>query len=86
MSLTVFHVSLFLPCRQLYIKKRKPKADLEGDDDDGGPDIDWVALAASGGVAKQTVPNLKAFLKSKGLPVGGKKADLVERALSVLSE
>jgi len=67
-------------------KTKKPKADLEGDDDDGGPDIGWVALAASGGVAKQTVPNLKAFLKSKGLPVGGKKADLVERALSVLSE
>jgi len=31
-------------------------------------------------MAKLTVPQLKAFLKSKSLPIGGRKAELVERA------
>jgi hypothetical protein len=46
--------------------------------------IDWAAAAAAGELSKQTVPNLKAFLKSKGLPVGGKKADIVDRVAGAL--
>ena len=39
------------------------------------------APAASGDLAKLTVKELKALLKEKGLPVSGKKAELVARLL-----
>jgi len=62
-------------------KKAKASGD---DDDDDAPQLDWAAMHAAGEVPKQTVPSLKAFLKSRGLPVSGKKADLVDRALGAL--
>ena len=42
------------------------------------------ALAAAGTLAAATMDELKAFLKSSKLPVGGKKAVLVERAAGAL--
>ena len=38
-----------------------------------------AAPPAGNDYAKQTVPELKALLKARGLKVGGKKADLVDR-------
>lgn len=60
--------------------KKKAKALVE---DETG--LDWAAIHAAGELVRQTMPNLKAFLKSKGLPVGGKKADLVDRAERALA-
>ncbi|KAG5190160.1 SPOC like C-terminal domain-containing protein [Tribonema minus] len=42
-------------------------------------DINWAAEAASGGLQAFTNPQLKAGLKSLGLPVSGKKAELIQR-------
>ena len=36
-------------------------------------------LHAAGSLGKLTIPELKAYLKSMKLPVGGKKAELEER-------
>jgi hypothetical protein len=41
---------------------------------------------AAGELNKPKVPELKAELKKWGLPVGGKKADLVERLEKALVE
>ena len=35
-------------------------------------------------LSSQQVDTLKAFLKSRGLPVGGKKQELVDRVLEAL--
>ena len=48
--------------------------------------LDWPAIHAANLLKKQTVPNIKAFLKSKRLPVGGKKEGLVERAKGALAK
>ncbi|OQR92064.1 ATP-dependent DNA helicase 2 subunit [Achlya hypogyna] len=53
-----------------------------------GDDVDlvaWRALAAAGGVAKKTVPELKAVLAALGLSTTGKKAELVERVTTGLA-
>ena len=42
--------------------------------------LDWPAVHAANLLDKQTAQNIKAFLKSKGLSLGGKKEDLVKRA------
>ena len=42
--------------------------------------IDWPAVHAANLLDKQTTSDIKAFLRSKGLFLGGKKLDLVERA------
>jgi hypothetical protein len=57
----------------------KPKAVLDVDT------MDWPALLQNGQIEKQTVPVLKAFCRSKGLPVSGKKADLAGRCVLFLS-
>jgi hypothetical protein len=36
-------------------------------------------MIGSANFSKMSVPELKAELKAKGLPVGGKKSELVER-------
>ncbi|CAM9627081.1 unnamed protein product, partial [Choristocarpus tenellus] len=41
--------------------------------------VDWKAAAEKREVDEYTMPMLKAYLKSVGLPLGGKKADLVAR-------
>mmetsp|Transcript_33890 Transcript_33890/g.43704 ORF Transcript_33890/g.43704 Transcript_33890/m.43704 type:complete len:116 (+) Transcript_33890:369-716(+) len=75
--------------------KRKPAG---GDsDDDGGKtkrakpqvtalsDEEWKIMAQNGTLETQTIPNLKDYLKRHGLPLSGKKADLVERVYDALS-
>lgn len=42
-------------------------------------ETDWKALVEADGLKKMTVPDLKVYLKAHGLPVSGKKADIVER-------
>lgn len=37
-------------------------------------------------IDKMTVATLKAFLKSRGMPVGGKKGDLVSRIKQALQD
>ncbi|CAK4175999.1 unnamed protein product [Aphanomyces euteiches] len=60
--------------------KREKKAPKQEDND-----IDaWKKLAASGGLAKKTVPELKAFLSANGLSQTGKKADLLATAMEFL--
>jgi len=67
-------------------KLKKAEGGDGGDGDDGdGDGLDWAAIKADGLIAKQTVPALKAFLRARGLPVGGKKAELVERAEEALA-
>ena len=41
-------------------------------------------MHAAGSLGKLTIPELKAYLKSLRLPVGGKKGDLEERARAAL--
>lgn len=41
-------------------------------------ELDWIS--------KLTVPKLKEELKSRGQPVGGKKAELVERLESFIKD
>ena len=56
------------------LKKKAKRGDTDDDDDN-----DYAALAKAGALKKFTVPELKAALRSLGLTVGGKKADLIER-------
>jgi hypothetical protein len=70
---------------------------FDSDDESGGKkkrakptvteltDDEWAVMAASGTLESQTIPNLKAYLKKHGQPVSGKKSDLVERVLDLLS-
>lgn len=44
-----------------------------------GSGINWQQAADSGRLAKLTVPVLKEYLREHGLPLSGKKADLVAR-------
>ena len=46
--------------------------------------MDFLQMEEEGTLDKQSVPRLKAFLKSQGLPLSGKKADLVTRARGTL--
>lgn len=63
-------------------KKAKPSV---ADAGDVLSQYDWAGMAQDGSLAKRTMPELKAFLKAKGLPVSGKKSDLVDRATEALS-
>jgi len=56
---------------------KKPKVDAAS--------LDWPKLLQKDQIKKQTVPTLKGYLKSKGLPVDGKKAGLVERVTDHVS-
>lgn len=56
-------------------KKAKVAAAAGG----GAGEKDWKNLVATGKIQKLTIPDLKDYCRLKGLPVGGKKADLVER-------
>jgi hypothetical protein len=40
---------------------------------------DWVGLWQQGNLSSQTIPTLKAFCKEQGLPLAGKKDDLMAR-------
>ena len=53
-----------------FVEVHEPRVipDLDGDDDEDGEDL-----------SKLSVSDLKERLKAKGLPVGGKKADLIAR-------
>ena len=53
-----------------FVEVHEPRVipDLDGDDDEDGEDL-----------SKLSVNDLKERLKAKGLPVGGKKADLIAR-------
>ncbi|KAL0218610.1 hypothetical protein P9112_004263 [Eukaryota sp. TZLM1-RC] len=44
-----------------------------------------LSMHSEGKLSKLTVPELKAFLKSNGLKVSGKKADLIERVVEFLN-
>lgn len=59
---------------------KKVKAEVDPDS------IDWKQLAADGQVKSKSMPVLKAFLKSRNLPVSGKKDDLVARVEEALQE
>lgn len=48
--------------------------------------IDWMAATASGDLHSFKIADLKAFLRSRGLPLGGKKEDLVQRITDELSK
>jgi hypothetical protein len=62
-------------------RQRKKASDVSLDDA-----VKVVQLAhAQGSFAKVGLLELKAFLKAKGKPVSGKKAELVERAQAVLA-
>jgi hypothetical protein len=43
-----------------------------------------LAMHVAGTLGKLTIPELKAYLKSLRLPVGGKKGELEERARQAL--
>ncbi len=43
-----------------------------------------LGMHAAGTLGKLTIPELKAYLKSLRLPVGGNKGDLEERARQAL--
>lgn len=45
---------------------------------------DWAEMAANGELAKKTMPIMKIYLRAKGLPVSGKKADLFDRIVNHL--
>ena len=62
------------------VRKRAKASDVN-------PEEAEVALRtaqAQGSFAKVGLAEIKAFLKWKGKPVGGKKAELVERAIALL--
>jgi hypothetical protein len=52
-------------------KPSKPEVDISK--------IDFKALLQAGSLNKLSVPQMKSFLKTKGLKLGGKKEDLVQR-------
>ncbi len=45
----------------------------------GGDAVDWRALAATPAIGRKTVKDLKEYLSSQGLRVGGRKAELIDR-------
>lgn len=47
---------------------------------------EWAALVASNAVQKKTVAQLKAFLHAHGLPVSGKKAELIDHVKAFVSQ
>ena len=47
---------------------------------------EWISLWQSNGLSGQTAPILKAFCKERGLPVSGKKDDLIARLHDHLSD
>lgn len=44
-----------------------------------GSSVNWQQAADTGRLAKLTVPVLKEYLREHGLPLAGRKADLVAR-------
>eukprot|EP00271_Cylindrocystis_brebissonii_P013166 TRINITY_DN32781_c0_g1_i1.p1 TRINITY_DN32781_c0_g1~~TRINITY_DN32781_c0_g1_i1.p1 ORF type:complete len:644 (+),score=134.74 TRINITY_DN32781_c0_g1_i1:202-2133(+) len=56
-------------------KTKKRKADA----DDAASGINWQRLVMDNELQSVTSDNLKSFLRSKGLPLTGKKQDLMER-------
>ncbi|KAK3285317.1 ATP-dependent DNA helicase II subunit 1 [Cymbomonas tetramitiformis] len=69
------------------VKKGGSKRPAEKSVDDlrDASDVDWVALAKEGKLAKLTVPKLKAYCSAHKLPASGKKDDLVARISEHLS-
>jgi len=71
--------------------KGKKKVKVEEDEDEeeeeemggggGGGSVleDLAELISMGKLAKMTVPQLKELCKERGLPVSGKKGDLIDR-------
>lgn len=50
-------------------------------------DVDeWAALVASNAIQKKTVAQLKEFLHAHGLPVSGKKVELIEAIKGLLEK
>mmetsp|Transcript_11934 Transcript_11934/g.17946 ORF Transcript_11934/g.17946 Transcript_11934/m.17946 type:complete len:768 (-) Transcript_11934:44-2347(-) len=63
------------------IEEEEEDDDDDGDDDVVGGEVD--SEASSEDLSKLTVPELKDRLRNAGLKVGGNKADLIERLLTV---
>ena len=82
--------SITLPVDPEPVKKeRKRKADAVSKSSKSEvplEDIDeeWIDLYKNDEIADKTAPELKAFLKSRGERVGGKKAELVDRVNRVI--
>ena len=66
------------------VKKEVKVKDEDDDDDDGLTDQQMADINDKGQISKQTVAILKTFLSARGQAVGGKKAELVERAQEYL--
>eukprot|EP00985_Skeletonema_marinoi_P016319 scaffold8733_cov124-Skeletonema_marinoi.AAC.1 len=47
-------------------------------------DEEWIDLYKNDEISGKTAPELKAFLKSRGERVGGKKGELVDRVNRVI--
>ena len=69
---------LIEPVKKVTGKKRKAAAAIPPEEAKQQK-VDMHEIWKEGMVKKQSVSRLKGFLKSQGLPVSGKKADLVER-------
>lgn len=64
---------------QKKVKKEEDGRDDRNEVDGGDEDANMKALIESDQHKKLTIPQLKEFLKLKGLAVGGKKDDLIQR-------
>uniref|UniRef100_A0A6U3Y072 SAP domain-containing protein n=1 Tax=Skeletonema marinoi TaxID=267567 RepID=A0A6U3Y072_9STRA len=82
--------SISLPIDPEPVKKeRKRKADAvsktsKGDTPMEDIDEEWIDLYKNDEISGKTAPELKAFLKSRGERVGGKKGELVDRVNRVI--
>lgn len=62
----------------------KRKAKDAADDAGERSAIDWQSELAAGTIGKRTIDDLKSYCRTFGLPLSGRKADLVERVTTHL--
>jgi ATP-dependent DNA helicase 2 subunit 1 len=66
------------------VKKEAKVKEEDGEGEEQLTDEQMAEINSKGAISKQLVAELKAFLGQRGLGVGGKKAELVERVQSYL--
>lgn len=80
---TVSHIKKILSTNIVNVR---PKRMIEYEFRDGAGELESILSRANSELEKKKIPEIKTLLRERGLKLGGKKGELVERLLSDMTE